>query len=92
MTNGTIDLSEWLFATDERREKVEFTNPYMKVCYFSQQKSSHISQSVIWQESIGCLQIFYVAFESNPKILKPLSKISDQYQSFNEVLIDLQND
>ena len=99
LTNGTIDLI-WngYSATDERREKVEFTIPYMKnEQVLVSKKSSHISQATDMAGKVLGAQTGssgYVAFESNPEILKTFVKnqTATQYQSFNEALIDLQND
>ena len=99
LTNGTIDLI-WngYSATDERREKVEFTIPYMKnEQVLVSKKSSHISQANDMAGKVLGAQAGssgYVAFESNPEILKTIVKnhTATQYQSFNEALIDLQND
>ena len=99
LTNGTIDLI-WngYSATDERREKVEFTIPYMKnEQVLVSKKSSHISQASDMAGKVLGAQAGssgYVAFESNPEILKTFVKNhrATQYQSFNEALIDLQND
>ena len=99
LTNGTIDLI-WngYSATDERREKVEFTIPYMRnEQVLVSKKSSHISQASDMAGKVLGAQAGssgYVAFESNPEILKTYVKnhAATQYQSFNEALIDLQND
>ena len=99
LTNGTIDLI-WngYSATDERREKVQFTIPYMKnEQVLVSKKSSHISQASDMAGKVLGAQTGssgYVAFESNPEILKTIVKnhTATQYQSFNEALIDLQND
>ena len=99
LTNGTIDLI-WngYSATDERREKVEFTIPYMRnEQVLVSKKSSHISQASDMAGKVLGAQTGssgYVAFESNPEILKTIVKnhTATQYQSFNEALIDLQND
>ena len=99
LTNGTIDLI-WngYSATDERREKVEFTIPYMKnEQVLVSKKSSRISQASDMAGKVLGAQAGssgYVAFESNPEILKIIVKnhTATQYQSFNEALIDLQND
>ena len=99
LTNGTIDLI-WngYSATDERREKVEFTIPYMRnEQVLVSKKSSHISQASDMAGKVLGAQAGssgYIAFESNPKILKTIVKnhTATQYQSFNEALIDLQND
>ena len=99
LTNGTIDLI-WngYSATDERMEKVQFTIPYMKnEQVLVSKKSSHISQASDMAGKVLGAQAGssgYIAFESNPKILKTIVKnhTATQYQSFNEALIDLQND
>ena len=99
LTNGTIDLI-WngYSATDERMEKVQFTIPYMEnEQVLVSKKSSHISQASDMAGKVLGAQTGssgYVAFESNPEILKTFVKnhTATQYQSFNEALIDLQND
>ena len=99
LANGTIDLI-WngYSATDERMEKVKFTIPYMKnEQVLVSKKSSHISQASDMAGKVLGAQAGssgYIAFESNPEILKTIVKnhAATQYQSFNEALIDLQND
>ena len=99
LTNGTIDLI-WngYSATDERMEKVQFTIPYMKnEQVLVSKNSSHISQASDMAGKVLGAQTGssgYVAFESNPEILKTFVKnhTATQYQSFNEALLDLQND
>lgn len=79
-------------------EKVQFTIPYMKnEQVLVSKKSSHISQASDMAGKVLGAQTGssgYVAFESNPEILKTFVKNQTvtQYQSFNEALIDLQND
>ena len=99
LQNGTID-AVWngYSATDERREKVAFSIPYME----NQQvlvakKSQHIhSVEDMKDKTLGAQagSSGYLDFEAQPDLLK--NRVKDQkvnqYQSFNEALIDLKND
>ena len=99
LNNGTIDMI-WngYSATDARREKVLFTDAYMKnEQVLVTKKSSGISKtSEMAGKTLGVQtgSSGYADFEANPKLLKDIVKgnKANQYQSFNEALIDLQND
>ena len=99
LTNGTIDLI-WngYSATDERREKVAFTIPYMQNTQILVVKktsgihsASDMTGKVLGAQngSSGMLD-----FEEHPEVLKNRVKggDADQYQSVNEAIIDLKND
>ena len=99
LQNGTIDaIWNGYSATDERREKVAFTIPYMqKTQILVVKKTSGIHSiedmtgKVLGAQngSSGMLD-----FEENPEVLKNRVKggDADQYQSVNEAIIDLKND
>lgn len=99
LQNGTIDaIWNGYSATDERREKVAFTIPYMENQQVLVSKKSQNIQSVsdmagkilgVQAGSSG-----YLDFEAQPDLLKNIVKDqkANQYQSFTEALIDLQND
>lgn len=99
LNNGTIDMI-WngYSATDARREKVLFTDAYMKnEQVLVTKKSSGIANVADMAGKILGAQTGssgYADFEANPKLLKDIVKgnKANQYQSFNEALIDLQND
>ena len=99
LTNGTIDLI-WngYSATDERREKVLFSLPYMKneQVLVSKKSKNLTSPAAMRNQVLGAQagSSGYLDFEAQPQILKNLVKgqKATQYQSFNEALIDLQND
>lgn len=99
LKNGTIDaIWNGYSATDERRESVAFTKPYMKNEQVLVTKKASGIQSVdgMKEKRLGAQtgSSGYMDFEANPKILKNKVKNqkATQYQSFNEALIDLQND
>ncbi|KXT78663.1 amino acid ABC transporter substrate-binding protein [Streptococcus sp. DD13] len=99
LNKGTIDLI-WngYSATDERREKVLFTDPYMKnEQVLVTKKSSGISTvDGMSGKSLGAQagSSGYADFAANPAILKDkvANNEANQYQTFNEALIDLKND
>lgn len=99
LNKGTIDMI-WngYSATDERREKVLFTNPYMKnEQVLVTKKSSGITKTADMSgKSLGAQagSSGYADFEANADVLKNIVKdnTATQYQTFNEALIDLQND
>lgn len=99
LNNGNIDLI-WngYTATDERREKVLFTDAYMaNEQVLVTKKSSKIDAVVGMKDKLLGVQAGssgYSVFEDQPEILKDLVKDNDatQYATFNEALIDLQND
>lgn len=99
LQNGTIDaIWNGYSATDERREKVAFTIPYMQNTQILVVKKTSGIQSVedmtgkvlgAQNGSSGMLD-----FEEHPEVLKNRVKggDADQYQSVNEAIIDLKND
>lgn len=99
LNKGTIDLI-WngYSATDERREKVLFTDPYMEnEQVLVTKKSSNITKTAdMADKTLGAQagSSGYADFEANAAVLKDIVKDSTatQYQTFNEALIDLQND
>jgi len=99
LQNGTIDaIWNGYSATDERREKVAFTIPYMENQQVLVSKKSLNIQSVsdMAGKVLGAQagSSGYLDFEAQPELLKNIVKDqkANQYQSFNEALIDLQND
>ena len=99
LQNGTIDaIWNGYSATDERREKVAFTTPYMQNTQILVVKKTSGIHSVkdmtgkvlgAQTGSSGMLD-----FEEHPEVLKNRVKgeDADQYQSVNEAIIDLKND
>ena len=99
LQNGTIDaIWNGYSATDERREKVAFTIPYMQNTQILVVKKTSGIHSVedmtgkvlgAQNGSSGMLD-----FEEHPEVLKNGVKggDADQYQSVNEAIIDLKND
>ena len=99
LQNGTIDaIWNGYSATDERREKVAFTIPYMQNTQILVVKKTSDIHSVedmtgkvlgAQNGSSGMLD-----FEEHPEVLKNRVKggDADQYQSVNEAIIDLKND
>jgi len=99
LQNGTIDaIWNGYSATDERREKVAFTIPYMQNTQILVVKKTSGIHSVedmtgkvlgAQNGSSGMLD-----FEEHPEVLK--NRVNggdaDQYQSVNEAIIDLKND
>ena len=99
LQNGTIDaIWNGYSATDERREKVAFTIPYMQNSQVIViKKSSNIRSVEDMKDKVLGAQTGssgYLDFEAQPELLKNHVKNHDaeQYQSFNEALIDLKND
>jgi len=99
LKNGNIDLI-WngYSKTDERESIVQFTKQYMvneQVIVVKKSKNikaiSDLKDKVLGAQngSSG-----YDTFNSNPEALKNIVKNNDatQYESFNEALIDLEND
>lgn len=99
LKNGNIDLI-WngYSKTDERESIVQFTKQYMvneQVIVVKKSKNikaiSDLKDKVLGAQngSSG-----YDIFNSNPEVLKNIVKNNDatQYESFNEALIDLEND
>ena len=99
LQNGTIDaIWNGYSATDERREKVAFSIPYMENQQVLVAKKSKQIRSVedMKDKTLGAQagSSGYLDFEAQPDILKNRVKDqkANQYQSFNEALIDLKND
>lgn len=99
LQNGTIDaIRNGYSATDERREKVAFTIPYMENQQVLVSKKSQNIQSVkdMNKKVLGAQagSSGYLNFEGQPELLKNRVKDqkANQYQSFTEALIDLKND
>ena len=98
LTNGTIDLI-WngYSITDERQEKVFFTNPYMinNQVLVTKKSSSITSFADMKGKVLGAQSgsSGYDAFTSNPKVLKNIVSGGDatQYETFTQALIDLKN-
>ena len=99
LQNGTIDaIWNGYSATDERREKVAFTIPYMQntqILVVKKTSGIHSARDMTGKVlgaqngSSGMLD-----FEEHPEVLKNRVKggDADQYQSVNEAIIDLKND
>ena len=99
LQNGTIDaIWNGYSATDERREKVAFTIPYMQntqILVVKKTSGIHSVEDMKGKDlgaqngSSGMLD-----FEEHPEVLKNRVKggNADQYQSVNEAIIDLKND
>ncbi len=99
LQNGTIDaIWNGYSATDERREKVAFSIPYMENRQVLVTKKSQQIHSVedMKDKTLGAQagSSGYLDFEAHPDLLKNRVKDqkANQYQSFNEALIDLKND
>jgi len=99
LQNGTIDaIWNGYSATDERREKVAFSIPYMENQQVLVTKKSQQIHSVedMEDKTLGAQagSSGYLDFEAQPDLLKNRVKDqkANQYQSFNEALIDLKND
>ena len=99
LQNGTIDaIWNGYSATDERREKVAFTIPYMQNTQILVVKKTSGIHSVedmtgkVLGEQNGSSGM--LDFEEHPEVLKNRVKggDADQYQSVNEAIIDLKND
>lgn len=98
LDNGNIDLI-WngYSATDERREKVLFTEAYMQSRdVLVTKKSSKIEKLADMKDKKVGAQAGssgYDAFNAQPEILKDFVADNDatQYETFNEALIDLKN-
>lgn len=99
LQNGTIDaIWNGYTATDERKEKVAFTIPYMENQQVLVSKKSQNIHSIrdMTDKVLGAQagSSGYLDFEAQPDLLKNRVKDqkANQYQSFNEALIDLKND
>lgn len=99
LQNGTIDaIWNGYSATDERREKVAFTIPYMQNTQILVVKKTSGIHSV--EDMTGIVlgaqngSSGMLDFEEHPEVLKNRVKggDADQYQSVNEAIIDLKND
>lgn len=99
LNNGTIDLI-WngYTQTEERAEKVNFSLPYMaNEQVLVTKKTSGIQTNEAMKDKVLGAQAGssgYLKFEEFPDLLKQYVKNNraTQYQSFNEALIDLEND
>ena len=99
LQNGTIDaIWNGYSATDERREKVAFTIPYMQNTQILVVKKTSGIHSVedMTEKVLGAQNgaSGMLDFEEHPEVLKNRVKggDADQYQSVNEAIIDLRND
>ena len=99
LQNGTIDaIWNGYSATNERREKVAFSIPYMENQQVLVTKKNRQIRSVedMKDKTLGAQagSSGYLDFEAQPDLLKNRVKDqkANQYQSFNEALIDLKND
>ena len=99
LQNGTIDaIWNGYSATDERREKVAFTIPYMQNTQILVVKKTSGIHSVedMTGKALGAQNgsSGMLDFEEHPEVLKNRVKgrDADQYQSVNEAIIDLKND
>lgn len=99
LKNGKIDLI-WngYSVTDERKEKVLFSDTYMKneQVLVTKKSSKITSFSDMEGKTLGAQSgsSGYDTFTSNPEILKDIVKGNDatQYETFTQALIDLKND
>ncbi|MGV3312218.1 amino acid ABC transporter substrate-binding protein [Streptococcus suis] len=99
LNNGNIDMI-WngYSITDERKEKVLFSDEYMdnQQVLVTKKSSSMADPAGMKDKVLGAQagSAGYYAFTSHPEILKDLVKDGDasQYATFNEALIDLKND
>lgn len=99
LKNGKIDLI-WngYSVTDERKEKVLFSDTYMKneQVLVTKKSSKITSFSDMKGKTLGAQSgsSGYDTFTSNPEILKDIVKGNDatQYETFTQALIDLKND
>lgn len=98
LKNGKIDLI-WngYSITNERKEKVSFSNTYMKneQVLVTKKTSNITSFSEMKGKTLGAQSgsSGYDTFISNPTILKDIVKDKDatQYETFTQALIDLKN-
>lgn len=99
LNNGNIDLI-WngYSVTDERKEKVLFTESYMenKQVLVTKKSSGIVAASDMKDKVLGAQagSSGYSIFEERPEVLKDIVANNDatQYSTFNEALIDLKND
>ena len=99
LKNGNIDLI-WngYSKTDERESIVQFTKQYMvnEQVIFVKKSTNIKALSDLKDKVLGAQNgsSGYDTFNANPEVLKNIVKNNDatQYESFNEALIDLEND
>ena len=99
LKNGNIDLI-WngYSKTPEREKTVLFSNEYMvnEQVIVTKKSKNIVNKDQLKDKVLGAQNgsSGYDSFNSNPEILKNIVKNNDatQYESFNEALIDLEND
>ena len=99
LMNGNIDLI-WngYSKTTEREKTVLFSNEYMvnEQVIVTKKSKNIVNKDQLKDKVLGAQNgsSGYDSFSSNPEILKNIVKNNDatQYESFNEALIDLEND
>lgn len=99
LNNGNIDLI-WngYSVTEERKEKVLFSDVYMETeeVLVTKKTSGITSLSDMKEKVLGAQSgsSGYEAFLANPKVLKDIVKTKDatQYETFTQAFIDLKND
>ena len=99
LKNGNIDLI-WngYSKTSEREKTVLFSDEYMinEQVIVTKKSKNIVNKDQLKDKVLGAQtgSSVYDSFNSNPEILKRIVKNNDatQYESFNEALIDLEND
>ena len=99
LKNGNIDLI-WngYSKTSEREKTVLFSDEYMvnEQVIVTKKSKKIVNKEQLKEKVLGAQNgsSGYDSFNSNPEILKNIVKNNDatQYESFNEALIDLEND
>ena len=99
LKNGNIDLI-WngYSKTSEREKTVLFSDEYMinEQVIVTKKSKNIVNKDQLKDKVLGAQtgSSGYDSFNSNPEILKSIVKNNDatQYESFNEALIDLEND
>ena len=99
LKNGNIDLI-WngYSKTSEREKTVLFSDEYMvnEQVIVTKKSKNIVNKNQLIDKVLGAQNgsSGYDSFNSNPEILKNIVKNNDatQYESFNEALIDLEND
>ncbi len=99
LKNGNIDLI-WngYSKTSEREKTVLFSDEYMinEQVIVTKKSKNIVNKNQLKDKVLGAQNgsSGYDSFNSNPEILKNIVKNNDatQYESFNEALIDLEND
>lgn len=99
LKNGNIDLI-WngYSKTSEREKTVLFSDEYMinEQVIVTKKSKNIVNKEQLKDKVLGAQNgsSGYDSFNSNPEILKNIVKNNDatQYESFNEALIDLEND